>query len=63
MRIVNEGESRALSTTVLCPETESRYLILVGFVEVGKLVAEFVFRDVGAVRVEDVTNDRFEPNS
>ncbi len=55
MAVVDESEPRALTPTVLGAETEAGDLVLVGFVEFGELGAEFVFRDVGAVGVEDVT--------
>ena len=55
VRIVDEGEAGGLAATVLCPEPENHDLVFVGFVEFGELGAEFVFGDVGAVGVEDVT--------
>lgn len=58
MAVVDECEPRALAPTVLGSETEAGDLVFVGFVEFGELGAEFVFRDVGAVWVEDVTGKR-----
>ena len=55
VRVVDERESGALATTILCSEPEAGDLVFVGFVEFGEFLAEFVFRDVGTVRVEDVT--------
>ena len=55
IRVVYQREPRAFATAILCPEAEDGDLVLVGFVELGEFVAEFVFGDVGAVRVEDVT--------
>lgn len=55
VRIVHQGEASALATTVLRTEAEDVHLILVGLVEVGELLAEFILGDVGAVGVEDVT--------
>ena len=55
VRVVYQREPGALATTILCPEAEDGDLVFVGFVELGELVAEFVFGDVGAVGVEDVT--------
>lgn len=52
--IVNEGEASALATTVLSAETENGDLVLVGLVEVGKLITELVLGDIGAVGVEDI---------
>ena len=55
VRVVDQGESGALAAAVLCPESEDVDLVFVGFVEFGEFAAEFVFGDVGAVGVEDVT--------
>ena len=55
MAVVNERKSRTLPTTVLRPEPETRHLVFIGFVEFGELLAEFVFADVGAAGVEDIT--------
>lgn len=52
--VVDESETGALATTVLRAEAEDRDLFLVGLVEVGELVAEFILGDVGTVGVEDV---------
>jgi hypothetical protein len=41
----------------LSPESEDRHLILVGPVKFCELAAEFVFGDIGAVWVEDITVD------
>ena len=54
MAVVYQGEPRRFSATVLRAETEAGDLVFVGFVELGELLAEFVFGDVGAVGVEDV---------
>lgn len=54
VRVVDEGEAGALATTVLRTEAEDGNLVLVGLVEVGDLLAEFILGDVGAVGVEDV---------
>lgn len=53
--VVKEGETRALAATVLCPETEDGDLVLGQLVELGQLLAELIFGDVGARWVEDVT--------
>lgn len=58
VRIVHQGEASALATTVLRTEAEDVHLVLVGLVEVGNLLAELIFGDVGAVGVEDVTVER-----
>lgn len=55
LRVVHQREARALAATVLRAEAEDRHLVFVGLVQVGDLVAEFVFGDVGPVGVEDVT--------
>lgn len=55
MAVVDQCEPRALSTTILRPEPKARDLVFVSFVELRKLLAQFVFSHVGAVWVEDVT--------
>ena len=55
MAIIDQRKSRALASSVLCSEAETRDLIFVGFVELGELLAELVLFDVRAVRVEDVS--------
>jgi hypothetical protein len=54
MRIVDERESSALSSTVLCPEAEAGDLVFVNFVEFSEFLAELVLGDVGAVGMEDI---------
>ena len=54
-RIIDERETRRLSTTKLSLETENVHLVLVGLVEFGEFASEFVLGDVGAVGVEDIT--------
>jgi len=56
MRVVDQSETRALATTVLCPETENADLVLVGFVEFGEFASEFVLGDIGSVGVEDIND-------
>ena len=58
MAVVYQCEPSRFASTVLCAETEAGHLIFVGFVELGKLLAEFVFGDVGTIGVEDVTVKR-----
>lgn len=58
MRIVYQREASRLAAPVLSAETEAGNLVFVGFVELGELLAEFVFGDVGAVGVEDVTRSQ-----
>ena len=53
-RVVDEREAGALATSVLCPETEARDLVLARLVQLAQLAAELVLGDIGAVRVEDV---------
>ena len=55
-RIVYEGETSRLSTTILSLQTENVDLVLVGLVHFGELATEFVLGDVGAVGVEDITS-------
>ena len=55
MAVVYQSEPGRFASAILCAEPEAGYLVLVGFVELGELLAEFVFGDVGAVGVEDVT--------
>ena len=52
--LVDEREPRALPTTVLGSEPEAGDGVLGGLVELRELLAELVFRYVGAVGVEDV---------
>jgi len=53
--IIDQSEARRFPTTVLCPESKYRDLVLAHFVHLGQLVAEFVFAHICAVWVEDVT--------
>ena len=55
MAIIDERETGALAASVLGSEAEAGDLVFVGFVELGKLLTEFVFGDVGAVGVEDIS--------
>ena len=55
MAIIDERETGAFAASVLGSEAEGRDLVFVGFVELGELLAEFVFGDVGAVGVEDIS--------
>lgn len=55
MRVVDERETGALASTILCPEAEDRDLVLVGFVHICEFLAELIFGNVGAIGVEDVT--------
>jgi hypothetical protein len=52
--VVDESKASALATTVLCAEAEDGNLVLVGLVQVGELLTELIFGDVGAVGVQDV---------
>lgn len=54
MAIIYQSEASRLASTELCAETEAGDLVFVGFVELGELLTEFVFGDVGAVLVEDI---------
>ena len=54
MTIIDQRKPGTLATTVLRSKSETRHLVFVGFVEFGEFGAEFVFGNVGAVRVEDV---------
>jgi hypothetical protein len=53
--IVDQGETGGLAATELCPEAKHADLVLLGLVHAGELVAELILGDVGAVRVEDIT--------
>jgi hypothetical protein len=53
--VVDESKACGLATTIMCPETEDGDLFLVGFVQLGKLAAEFVLGDIGTAGMEDVT--------
>ena len=63
MAFVDEREPCALASSVLCSEPEAGYLVFVCFVELRELLAEFVFGDVGAVGVEDVSAAREAPSA
>lgn len=53
--VVDERETRALATTVVCPETEDGDLVLAALVKLAELGPELVLGDVRARWVEDVT--------
>ena len=55
MAVVYQSEPSRFASTVLGAETEAGHLVFVGFVELGEFLAEFVFGDVGAIGMEDVT--------
>lgn len=55
--VVDKGETSGLATTKLCAETEDGNLVLVGLVEVGQLLTELIFGDIGAVGVEDIPRE------
>lgn len=55
MAIIDERETGALATSVLGSEAEAGDLVFVGFVELGELLTEFVFGDVGAVGMKDIS--------
>lgn len=38
MTIVDQCESSALASAVLCPESEARYLVLIGLIELGEFL-------------------------
>lgn len=61
--VVHQSEPSRFPSTVLCAEAKAGHLVFVGFVELGEFLAEFVFGDVGAVGVEDVTVERRDQNS
>ena len=63
MAVVDQGEPGRFSSSVLCPETEAGNLVFVGFVELGKLLAEFVFGDVGSVGMEDIAVKELDQKS
>lgn len=55
MTIIDERETGALATSILRSEAEAGDLVFVDLVELGEFGAEFVFGDVGAVGVEDIS--------
>lgn len=55
MAIVYQSEPGRLASTELRAEAKAGHLVFVGLVSLGESLTEFVFGDVGAVRVEDVT--------
>ena len=55
VRVVDERESGSLATAIMRAQTEDGDLILIRLVEIGELLAEFFFGDVGAARMQDVT--------
>jgi len=56
--VVDQAEAGGLAAAVLGAETEDGDLLLAALVELGELGAEVVLGDIGALRVEDVTNVR-----
>lgn len=56
-RVVDEGEAGRLAATVLGAHAEDVDLVLVRLVHFGQLAAEVVLADIGAVGVEDVTEE------
>lgn len=52
--IVNQRKARGLAAAVLRPHAEHVDLVFVGFVNLGQSRAQVVFRDIRAVRVEDI---------
>ena len=63
MAVVNQSEPSRFASTELRAETETGYLVFVGFVELGKFLTEFVFGDIGAIGVEDVTVEQDDQNA
>jgi hypothetical protein len=57
VRIVDECKACALSSAILCSEAEDAHLVFISLVEFCEFAAEFVFGDIGSVRVEDITVD------
>lgn len=55
-RVVDESKASGLATTELGAQAEDRDLVLAGLVEAGELVTELLLGDVGAVGVQDVTD-------
>ena len=55
MAIIDKCKPSALPPSVLCSEAEAGHLIFVRLIELGELGTEFVFSDVGAVGVEDIS--------
>jgi hypothetical protein len=53
--VVDKREASALATTELRPEAEDGNLILAALVQLRELLAEFIFGNIRAVRVENVT--------
>ena len=54
MWIVDERESCALPTTVLCPEAEAGDLIFIRFVKFREFLAEFVLGHIGTIWMENI---------
>jgi hypothetical protein len=55
--VIDKSEAGGLATTELCAKAKDADLLLVGLVETGELLPELLLRDVGAARVEDVTEE------
>jgi hypothetical protein len=53
--VVDQGEAGGLAATELGAQAENADLVLGGLVHAGQLVAELILGDVGAGRVQDVT--------
>lgn len=58
MAVVYQSEAGRFASSELCAETEAGYLVFVGLVKLGELLTEFVFGDVGAVGMEDITGEQ-----
>lgn len=58
VRVVDEGETGALTAAVVCSESKDADLVFVGFVELGEFLSQFIFGAVGAAGVEDIPTQR-----
>jgi hypothetical protein len=58
VRVVDQRETGALATAILCSEAEDGDRVFAGFVELGEFGPEFVFGDIGAVGVKDIPGSK-----
>lgn len=54
VRVVDEGETGALASAVVCSKAKDADLVFVGFVELGEFLSQFIFGAVRAAGVEDI---------
>jgi len=58
-RVVDEGETSGLATTILCSQTKDGDSRAVGLIDLSDLIAEVGLGDVWETRMEDVNDHLF----